>query len=72
MCSLQSLGRYIMEKAMKKKCELDQKIKQEQASKINKSANELDEESLDSITGGFDQGRSTGGGSRGSVFKPAP
>ncbi len=59
-----------MEKATKKKCELDQKIKQEQASKINKLTNELDEESLDSITGGAAQYSSSGGGSRGGAYKP--
>ncbi len=62
-----------MENLTKKDCELNQEIKQEQSSKINKSANELDEKSLDSVTGGFKQGCSTGGGTdRTAPPKPAP
>ncbi len=49
-----------MENNTNKKLEATQKAKQEQASKMDKFAKVLDEDSLDSITGGIRQGSSLG------------
>ncbi len=61
-----------MKKTTNREFEAAQNAKQEQVLEIDNSAKKLDEDSLDSITGAFMQGSSSGGGTDKEVYKPAP